>query len=598
MERGLSKVITDEVVRRLAGERTYERGLEYFSGGQVGSVVESDGAVAAVVRGDQDYRVTLSADEGVPDYSCDCPVGAGGTFCKHCVAVALSLLARAGAASVKPAAVAVRRKAEKKVTLAHAAKALRSEDRDKLVGMVMEWARDDKRLRDRLLLYAARKAGPDSGAAAVRKALEKAIHVRDFLSYREVPGWAKGIDKAIDVVAQLLKDGQADAVIEVCESGLGALVRAVEQVDDSDGHFGELRDRLQDLHRDACREARPDPVELAGRLFEWEMRDEWDVFHGAAQEYAEILGPDGLEVYRNLAEAEWAKVPVRTAKDGRSEWGRHFRITHVMESLARVSGDVEQLVGVMSRDLTSAYAYLEIATVYQKAGDDDRALAWAEDGLKALPERTDIRLREFAAAEYHRRGRHVDAMRLVWADFREDPDLKTYARLRDNAQKAGCWPEWRERGLAEIRRGVAKEIAAAEKRSPKQSRWFRPDVVDHSALVEIFFYEGNVDEAWREAEAGGCRDALWLRLAEAREKEHPEDAAPIFLRLGEQEVERVSSGRYEDGVALLVKAAAVMKVLGRSGEFVGRLEVLRARFKVKRNFMALVEKKRSVLYLG
>jgi tetratricopeptide (TPR) repeat protein len=215
--------------------------------------------------------------------------------------------------------------------------------------------------------------------------------------YREATSWARGVDNAIDSVEQLLKDGQAAAVIELCESALQSLLGAIQAVDDSDGHFGMLRDRLQDIHYRACQEARPDPVELARRLFQWELRSDFDVFYGAAARYAKILGAKGMKVYRELAEAEWEKVPARTAKHDRSESSRHFRITHIMESLAQASGDIEQLVAVMSRDLSSAYSYWKVAEVYREARQHDNALLWAEKGLKTFPERTDSRLREFAA---------------------------------------------------------------------------------------------------------------------------------------------------------------------------------------------------------
>src|ERR1035438_8115733 len=155
-----------------------------------------------------------------------------------------------------------------------------------------------------------------------------------------------------------------------------------------------------------------------------------------------------MKVYRELTEAEWEKVPARTSRHERSEWGQHFRITQIMESLAQASGNIEELVAVMSRDLSSAYSYLKIAEVYRDAGQPDNALLWAEKGLRALPERSDSRLREFAAEEYHRRGRHDDAMKLMWAEFSERPILETYKTLEKHATKAGVWPEWRERALA------------------------------------------------------------------------------------------------------------------------------------------------------
>lgn len=589
MVNALSRALSDAVIRRLAGAQSYQRGLDYFSHGHVESLEDDDRGVRGVVRGNQDYIVTLTGDDGVLDYSCDCPVGSDGAFCKHCVAAALAWLNR----GVSPAKSRARRKT-KEVTLADAGKSLRDEDKETLVRMMLDWAKDDDRLHERLILYAARRSGPDTGAAAVQRAFERAVRVHDFVHYREAGGWARGVDDAIDSIERLLKDGQAAAVIELSESALQSLLSAIEAVDDSDGHFGMLRDRLQVIHYRACQEAPPDPVDLAKRLFQWELHSDFDVFYGAAAQYAKILGAKGMKVYRELAEAEWAKVPARTAKHERSEFGQHFRITHIMESLAQASGDVEELVAVMSRDLSSAYSYLKIAEVYREAGQQDGTLLWAEKGLKAFPERTDARLREFGAEEYHRRRRHDDAMSLMWAEFSERPFLETYKTLEKHAKKAGAWPEWRERALGEIRLRIAK--AKEKARGQTRPRWMQADD-NHSVLVEIFLYEGKEEDAWREAGVGGCSDSLWLRLAAKREKEHPEDAAPIYLKYAEAGVAATSNGRYEDPVSLLAKAAAVMKRLDRSAEFVRNLEALRAKYKIKRNFIKLVEQKRKALYL-
>lgn len=43
----------------------------------------------------------------------------------------------------------------------------------------------------------------------------------------------------------------------------------MESVDDSDGAMGGLLERVQELHLAACEVARPDPVNLATRLFAW-----------------------------------------------------------------------------------------------------------------------------------------------------------------------------------------------------------------------------------------------------------------------------------------------------------------------------------------
>jgi tetratricopeptide (TPR) repeat protein len=418
--------------------------------------------------------------------------------------------------------LAVRRGKAKEVTLADVQPILQAEDKQTLIRMMLDWAQQDDRLRERLVLYAARRSGPESHANAALRAFENAVQVDDFVPYEQVPGWARGVDEAIDVIEGLLRDGQSAAVIGLCESALRSLVEAIEMVDDSAGHFSELRDRLENIHYRACQAGRPDPAQLAERLFQFELRNDFDVFYEAASRYAKILGTKGLKVYRELAEAAWRNVPARSAQDERSDWGKHAAITHIMESLAQLSGDVEQQVAVMSRDLSHAYSYLRIAEVYRAAGQHDPALQWAEKGLKAFPQHTDSRLREFAAEEYHRRRRHDDALQLMWAEFCEQPYLESYQTLERHAKKAHAWPQWRERALAEIRSRTAKA------RSHNQLSRVGPNA-DHSRLVEIFLYEGDEEAAWREAEAGGCSDGLWLRLAQAREKKHPEEAAPIYL---------------------------------------------------------------------
>jgi uncharacterized Zn finger protein len=590
MSNRISMALNDAVIRRLAGTQFYERGLDYFSYGYVDSLEENAEGLRAVVRGNRDYTVTLTADEGVLDYSCDCPIGSDGLFCKHCVAAALAWLKRDPSAAKQP-----KRGKTKEFTLADAAKILKSEDPKTLVKMLLDWAKDDDRLRERLILYAARQSPTDTGVAAVRRAFEKAVRVHDFLRYREASGWARGIDDVIDSIEQLLNDGRAAAVIELCEFALQLLSSAIESVDDSDGHFSILSGRLQDIHYTACLEAKPDPVDLAKRLFQWELHSDFDVFYGAGERYADILGAKGMKVYRELAEAEWAKVPARTAMHARSELGQHFHITHIMESIARASGKIEELVTVMRRDLSSAYSYLQIAGVYREARQHDNALLWAEKGLQAFPEHTDSRLRAFAAEEYHRRGRHQEGMKLMWAEFAERLFLETYKTLKKHAEKAGTWPEWRERALAEIRARIAK--AKEKARSTARSRWM-PSNDDHSVLVEIFLYEHNVEDAWREASVGGCSESLWLSLASKREKEHPEDSVPIYLKYADAGVAAVTNGRYEEPVGLLVKAAAIMKRLDRCAEFVRHMETLRTRYKIKRNFIKLVEQKRKSLYLS
>ena len=138
-------------LRRIAGARSFERGEDYFLNGQVKALVEEAGTITAKVHGTQPYRVELWIEEDDLEYSCTCPVGADGEFCKHCVAVGLTWL-EAGQSNFP-----TKGKAPAAVTMDDVRTYLSGQDKSVLVNMLVEHAMEDDRLRQRLLMKAAKK---------------------------------------------------------------------------------------------------------------------------------------------------------------------------------------------------------------------------------------------------------------------------------------------------------------------------------------------------------------------------------------------------------------------------------------------------------
>ena len=379
--------------------------------------------------------------------------------------------------------------------------------------------------------------------------------------------------------------GRPDEVVDLTEHALSVVERALQSVDDSDGYMGGILERLQQLHLAACRKAKPDPRQLARRLWEWELRGEWDIFSGAVETYAGVLGRGGIAAYRQLADAEWVKLPaVGPRGTDRRDHAHRFRITRIMETLARQSGDVEAVVAVKKCDLSSPYNYLQIAETYKAARKYDLALEWAERGANAFPERTDSRLREFLANEYHRRKRHNEAMALIWAEFAESPQLDQYRMLKKHAARTGSWNVWREKAIAFIRESIATAKSDAQR---ARSIWSRQ--TDRSELVRILLWEKKADAAWHEAVAGGCSNGLWLALAANRMKEHPGDALPIYQRQIEPTLNRKNKQAYREAIGLLRQIRDLMFRVGDEAEFERYLAAVRSGHKAKLNFIALLD---------
>lgn len=566
----VDSIFTPGALKRLGGARSYERGVRYADSGRVRSLEVAGDSVSATVKGQRLYHVRLWIEGDGPAYSCECPVGGEGRFCKHCVAVGLALSDRHQQPSRLP-------DTDPSDDLRASLEGLPKET---LIDLLVERAQDDDLLLGRLQLLGAQNAGGGPDPAALRAAIENAIITDDFVDYRSMYAYTSNLRWIIDELAALIDGGLADTAVGLCEHTLACLEDALGSVDDSDGALGGIIAEVRELHHAACFAVRSDPAALAKRLFEWELHSDWETFLGAAEVYADVLGGEGLDAYRSLAEKVWAEVPSLGPGDERLHSGR-FRITYMMEALERVDGDLDALVAVKSRDLSHAYSYVTIADLYREAGRYDDALEWAEKGLAAFPAGTDVRLRALAADEYQRRGRHDDALALAWRELTEEPTLTSYQMLQRYAVRAERWEQWRAKAIEHLRAEVNRR-----KRSETLNRWSR---ADHSVLVEVFVWEKDADAAWAEAQAGGCSEGLWLRLAALRESDHPGDVLPIYRRDIGRSIDAKNNRAYADAVKTMHKLKGLMDRAGRAEEFPTYIASVRTAHKPKRNLMKLMD---------
>ncbi len=560
-------------IEGLADDRSFMRGLAYRHQGRVEIEAHDGDVVTATVRGSMPYRVELRRAPKV-SWSCTCPVGEDGDFCKHCVAVALEV-AGDGPGRRQPR----RAKVDQGPDLGTYLSGLET---DELVDLVLEQVEADWRLRERLTARALASGGGSVDVRAWKQRIDAVFGDRRyFVPYAEADGWAHDIFEVVDALGDLVDAGHAAAAVGLVEHAYRRADAAVQYVDDSDGWLTDISGRLGELHLRACEEAAPDPVDLAGRLAALELSSELDAFHRAAATYAGVLGAQGIAAYRKAVEPKWKAT--RKAKDPYAHTAFHAR--EAMIGVAQAAGDADELIAIRGDHLRTPDAYLEIAGELAGAGRHAEALDWARRGLATFADRhwQTPPLREFLAAQLRSAGDDAGAEALWWQAFEQLPSLDGYRKLVAESANADSASD---RAIGLLRARLDAGDTEARLRNPLLDRG------PATTLAEILLYEGRIDDAWAVASTYGCDERTWMTLARAREATRPLDAIPIYERAVAAQIDTKKNGGYRAAVDLLGRIRTLATKAGQPQRFTELLAAVRVEHARKRNLMALIDKKR------
>jgi tetratricopeptide (TPR) repeat protein len=444
------------------------------------------------------------------------------------------------------------------------------------VEVLMEWFMEAAQQDGQLAVFLTRKMEsslqPPELGPRLRSAILEATTLPEELHLCDTAKIAAALERILLELEVLLQPKDGLLLVELSEYAIEQVEQALEQISDPNGDVGGVLESIGQLHLQACMLAEPDPVELAERLFRYENTFLFETFLDSARTYKAVLGEVGLQRFYELADAEWRRFgPLGHAHDGGFDNGR-WRITHMMETLTQLTGDIEQWVAIKSRDLSSTHHYLQIAEMYQSVGRTELALDWAERGLHGFPERPDNRLRDFLASLYLEQGRNEDALELIWIQMESQPNLEHYRKLCDWSMKLDIWPLQRQRALARV-------MAVIEQEARMVSRW-KPLPVDpdYSLLVDIALWENDLLTALGYVGRGQVRREVLINLAARLEQSQQDQAIRLYRQVLDASLQPGNDWGYLDMSRLLQKYADLMLRNDMARELISWLIQLRQQF--------------------
>ena len=386
--------MSDARLQHLAGEASLRRGRDYVRRGLVlRATVRADGTVDGVVEGESIYRVRV----GASSWSCDCPVGVSGSFCKHCVAVTLA--ARDSARDPAPTTPGAAEPA------AGASPPL----------PLIEW-------QPQIL-------------AAFRTR-------RDLWRWQAVSQYASEAYAGVEELRRAAAAHGAARVIPITQKALASAVRVLERADDSNGEIQTVIGDMLQLHSELCAIAPPPAAKLVDWLIAFQFDGSQDYVELDVADYAVALGDTGLRRFRERLDAiEQRLEPIAEPFDS-----IRLRLEHNRQRLAVALRDIPGVVASFG-ELARSYEMHDLAKVLAEVGATELAVEWAERAALLEPGWQAERAGQYwcELLREHRPGEELAARRTMFSRW---PTSQNALRL---AEAAGTlWGDHAEYVYAEL----------------------------------------------------------------------------------------------------------------------------------------------------
>jgi len=228
------KSLSESVIKVLAGEAAYKRGLTYYNEGRVGQLKINSTHINASVEGTKQYQVTLNHTAKIFDGSCDCPASDNFDFCKHCAAVSLAYYYQT----------------QTNLEMADANNSnavslyLNTFTKPQLVEELHSLIKQDERLYDHWLLRAEIASG-NLTSKDLRKRITQAIPYKPSGLWRpqEIAHYFSEAQLALKALEQAILNLDTRAATKLTVYAIERVEKSLETIDDRAGH----RDDLQKL---------------------------------------------------------------------------------------------------------------------------------------------------------------------------------------------------------------------------------------------------------------------------------------------------------------------------------------------------------------
>lgn len=293
--------LTETKVKKMASDKVFSRGYDYFVGGHVREIIKTEKDVRAKVLGRDRtlYSVHIKGKGKRLESNCTCPFGG---FCKHIVAVLLSLVKKSSGIT--------------QISMKEVEDDLRSKSKDELVSIILDHASSDTDFMKSLLIETQIKVKKTIDVSFFRREIDRRLAEANYVQYQNVYEYVSELEQFAEQIQRLAKSGFAREASELLFYFIKQCVDALENsgIDDSDGNFGEFIISLGEPCAKALKDSKDkstisaeDMVDLYLKARDYGVDDGLDLILSVLPEetllHAEELARERVERVKDKAES-------------------------------------------------------------------------------------------------------------------------------------------------------------------------------------------------------------------------------------------------------------------------------------------------------
>ena len=213
---------------------------------------------------------------------------------------------------------------------------------------------------------------------------------------------------------------------------------------------------------------------------------------------------------------------------------------------------------------------------YRRQGMQEKIIPLLKKAHRELDQSREIT--DLLTAELQKSGGGEQALKLAWDEFAKEPMFdETLDRLQAVSSKMNCWKEYYQKAL--------DFLEAQDKRDDKRKYafYYRDDIRERR--VQVLFAHGDQEAAWGLAQGSTLSEKCWLKLAEWRSKDMPQEAASVVKSLLADALRSTGEEAYRHVIELLKKYRNYLKMAGNEAEFAACCASIRVEYKRRRLLM-------------